>query len=63
MSPETLTSGKNTTKSDVWSFGVLQWEIVTLGSSPYPGILPDMLMEMYKSHYIMKQPPLCPNSL
>ncbi|XP_045166086.2 fibroblast growth factor receptor-like [Mercenaria mercenaria] len=63
MSPETLINGKYTTKSDIWSYGVLLWEMVTLGSSPYPGILPDMLISMHKSGYIMPQPPLCPSSI
>ena len=37
MSPESLTDGSSTTKSDVWSYGVVIWELSTYGDNPYLG--------------------------
>lgn len=48
------------TKSDVWAFGVLLWEIATYGMSPYPGIDLTDVFHKLESGYRMERPPGCP---
>lgn len=36
--PEAINFGKFSTKSDVWSFGILLTELITYGQTPYPGL-------------------------
>lgn len=36
--PEVFATNKHTKESDVWSFGILMWEICTFGGLPYSNI-------------------------
>jgi serine/threonine protein kinase len=49
MSPESLIDGSSTTKSDVWSFGVLLWELATYGDNPYSGKENEEVVQFVKS--------------
>lgn len=61
MSIEAIFLQTFTTQSDVWSFGVLLWELVTLGGTPYPTIDNKELLRMLKDGYRMEQPETCDN--
>ncbi|XP_077274013.1 protein kinase receptor Ret oncogene [Temnothorax americanus] len=63
MAPESLADHVYTSKSDVWSFGVLLWELVTLGASPYPGVDVHNLYNLLKAGYRMEKPSNCSQQL
>ncbi|XP_038596537.1 macrophage-stimulating protein receptor isoform X2 [Tachyglossus aculeatus] len=63
MALESLQTHKFTTKSDVWSFGVLLWELLTRGASPYPDIDPFDIRHYLARGRRLPQPEYCPHSL
>ncbi|XP_019712761.1 tyrosine-protein kinase CSK-like isoform X3 [Hippocampus comes] len=62
-SPEALKEKKFSTKSDVWSFGVLLWEIYSFGRMPYPKMQSKFVVPQLESGYRMPSPDGCPESL
>ncbi|XP_059621242.1 tyrosine-protein kinase receptor torso-like [Phlebotomus argentipes] len=63
MALEALSRQVYTTQSDVWSFGVLLYEIFTLGCIPYPTIENDQLLVYLRTGARMEMPPNCSLSL
>ena len=58
--PEGITSNRLSIKSDVWSFGILLWELATKGDLPYPGMTAKQVLEAVKRGYHMPEPKNCP---
>ncbi|XP_071806518.1 uncharacterized protein [Asterias amurensis] len=63
MALESILDEMYTTKSDVWSFGVLLWEIVTLGARPYPTMSAKLMLKQLRIGFRMPQPTHCQGEL
>lgn len=59
MSPESLQFGIFSSKSDVWAYGILLWEIVTLGSTPYVGLSAQQVIKYVCDKQIIERPEHC----
>ncbi|KAJ8033478.1 Tyrosine kinase receptor Cad96Ca [Holothuria leucospilota] len=59
MSPESITASAYNTMSDVWSFGILLWEIIVFGATPYPGIPTETVKRRLQFGFRMAKPPHC----
>ncbi|KAI1895658.1 hypothetical protein AGOR_G00108490 [Albula goreensis] len=60
MPPEAFLEGIFTCKTDTWSFGVLLWEIFSLGYMPYPCKTNQEVLEFVTSGGRMDPPKSCP---
>ncbi|KAM9316647.1 tyrosine-protein kinase FRK [Gastrophryne carolinensis] len=58
--PEAIRHNKFTVKSDVWSYGILLYEIVTYGKMPYPGWNGRETVDRLEQGYRLPKPANCP---
>ncbi|CAG2248797.1 HGFR [Mytilus edulis] len=63
MAPESLENGTYSTKSDVWSFGVVMWELMTRGSAPYCDVNNWDMHKYLQSGRRLKRTDFCPPPL
>ncbi|XP_038066354.1 plexin-A4-like [Patiria miniata] len=60
MAPESMERRVYNARTDVWSYGVLLWEIFSKGARPYPGIPLQDVYIFLKSGQRMDAPKNCP---
>lgn len=61
--PEAALRHKFSVKSDVWSFGILLYELMTRGRVPYPGMNNKTVLEQVELGYRMEKPPEAPEGV
>lgn len=63
MAPESLADGIFTNQSDVWSYGVVLWEISTLAEQPYQGLANEQVLQYVLKGELLAKPQSCPDIL
>jgi serine/threonine protein kinase len=58
--PEVLNYTRFSSKSDVWAFGVLVWEVFTCGDMPYGRAKNPEVVERVQRGQILQRPNSCP---
>ncbi|XP_062514060.1 tyrosine-protein kinase Tec-like [Corticium candelabrum] len=58
--PEVINYAKFSSKSDVWSFSVLMWELFTGGKTPYPTFSNAQVLQEVLDGYRLEKPKSCP---
>lgn len=63
LAPERLLLRPAGIRADIWSFGILLYEMVTLGAPPYPEVPPDSILQHLQRSKIMKRPSSCTHNM
>ena len=63
MPVEVIADNQYSMKSDVWSFGVILYELATWGQTPYREMSDQDMCQNVKVGYRMPSPPICPTEL
>ncbi|XP_055537399.1 tyrosine-protein kinase transmembrane receptor Ror [Wyeomyia smithii] len=63
MPSESILYGKFTTESDVWSYGVVLWEIYSYGLQPYYGYSNQEVINMVRARQLLPCPEACPSAV
>ncbi|KAH8292293.1 hypothetical protein KR054_008217, partial [Drosophila jambulina] len=63
MAPESLRDGVYSSASDVFSFGVVLWEMATLAAQPYQGFSNEQVLRFVIEGGVMERPENCPDVL
>ncbi|XP_028821170.1 BDNF/NT-3 growth factors receptor [Denticeps clupeoides] len=63
MPPESIMYRKFTTESDVWSLGVVLWEIFTYGKQPWYQLSNNEVIECITQGRVLQRPRTCPNEV
>ncbi|XP_045877082.1 ephrin type-B receptor 6 isoform X2 [Meles meles] len=61
--PEVIAHGKHTTSSDVWSFGIVMWEVMSYGERPYWDMSDQEVLNAIEQEFRLPPPPGCPPGL
>ena len=60
MSPEAVIYGKFSTAGDVWSFGILMWEVFSFAMQPYFGFSNEEVTKFIRDRRHLERPVNCP---
>ncbi|XP_014782314.1 BDNF/NT-3 growth factors receptor [Octopus bimaculoides] len=63
MAPESVKYGRFTSESDVWSYGVVLWEIFSYGKQPYFGHSNEEVVTFINSGITLEKPEWCPPTI
>ena len=63
MAPESIMYGKFTIATDIWSFGIVMWEVFTYGQQPYVGMTNEEVIKFVTKQGTLEPPSGCPQKV